>query len=250
MRPMKVIYLILILFSLNIQARTTIIADLDDTIKIINSGNYITIGFNALFRNRVFTGMPEFLNESRSYSDELHVVSASPWFIRQTVVKTLRGREIEYEKIVLKSFRGLFESKYSFKLRKMRQIIEASDDDIVLLGDDVSYDPIVYDVLMRSYPDRVLASYIHVIKGKTLPDTAIPHWTSFELAAREYEAGRMDEESVLKIFELTLKENRMSRLIPGFAHCPTTDKPWEWMKDTVFSDEASQISQKIVNYCR
>lgn len=247
---MKAITILLILFSFNIHARTTIITDLDDTIKIINSGNYVTIGFHALFRNRVFTGMPEFLQETRSYTDELHIVSGSPWFIRRTIIKTLNGSEIPYEKIVLKSFRGLLESKYDFKVRKLREIIEATSDDIILIGDDVSYDAKVHDVMMKSYPDRVLASYIHVIKGKPLPETAAPHYTSFELAVREFEAGRMDENSVNKIFSLVMAEDRMSLIIPGFAKCPSSEKPWEWMKETKFADEGSQISQKIVNYCR
>ncbi len=247
---MKAIYLILIIFSLNIHARTTIIADLDDTIKIINSGNYVTIGFNALLRNRVFTGMPEFLQETRSYTDELHIVSGSPWFIRQTIVKTLRGSEIPFEKIILKSFRGLLESKYDFKVRKLREIIESSDDDIILLGDDVSYDALVHDVMMKSYPDRVLASYIHIIKGKPLPETATPHYTSFELAVREFEAGRMDEDSVNKIYALIMTETSMDLIIPGFAKCPQSEKPWEWMSGTKFAEEGAEVSQKIVNYCK
>ncbi len=248
---MKTLFIsFLLCFTLKVSAGIIMIADLDDTIKIINSGNYVTISFNALLRNRIFTGMPEFLKESQLYSDGLHVVSASPWFIRKKIANSLDGSEIKYEAIVLKSFRGILESKYSFKVRTIREIIEATDDDIILLGDDVSHDPAVYDELVKLYPDRILASYIHVIKGKPLPESAIPHWTSFDVAVREYEAGRMNQESVFKIFETIMNEKKTSLIIPGFAHCPQDTSPWEWIKDSVFSEQASQISQKIVNYCR
>lgn len=248
---MKVLLLSFILcFTFKVSAGITMITDLDDTIKIINSGNYATISFNALLRNRIFSGMPELLNETQSYTDELHVVSASPWFIRKKIVKSLDGSEIKYESIVLKSFRRIFESKHSFKSRKIREIIEATEDDIILLGDDVSHDPEVYDDLVKIYPDRILANYIHVIKGKSLPESAIPYWTSFEVAVREYEAGRMNQESVFRVFDSVVNESNKERIIPGFAHCPEDKTLWKWMKDSLFSHEASQISEMIVNYCR
>ena len=248
---MKALFIsFIICFSLKVSAGIIMIADLDDTIKIINSGNYVTISYNALLRNRIFTGMPELLKETQAYSDELHVVSASPWFIRKKIVNSLNGSEIKYESIILKSFRGIFESKHSFKLRKIREIIDATNDDVILLGDDVSHDPAVYDEIVKEYPDRILASYIHVISGRPLPESAIPHWTSFDVAVREYEAGRMNQESVFKIFETVINEKKNSRIIPGFAQCPQDETPWAWMTDSVFSQQASQISEKIVNYCR
>lgn len=231
-------------------AGITMIADLDDTIKIINSGNYATISFNALLRNRVFTGMPELLRESREYSDKFYVVSASPAFIRKKVVNSLNKFDISYDEVLLKSFRGLLESKHSFKLRSIQEIIEATEDDIILLGDDVSHDPAVYDELVKLYPHRILASYIHVIKGRPLPDSAIPHFTSFDVAVLEYEAGRMKQDSVMRIFEILMEEKKLQRIIPGFALCPQDESPWKSLENSAFSEEASQISEKIVNYCR
>lgn len=237
-------------FTLKAFAGITMIADLDDTIKIINSGNYATISFNALLKNRVFTGMPELLEESREYSDKFYVVSASPAFIRKKIVSSLKSFDIRYDEIMLKSFRGLLESKHSFKLRTIQEIIEATEDDIILLGDDVSHDPAVYDELVKLYPDRILASYIHVIKGRPLPESAIPHFTSFDVAVLEYEAGRMHQDAVMRIYETLMNEKKLQRIIPGFALCPQDERPWESLKNSAFSEEASQISEKIVNYCR
>lgn len=249
MKKPTFVALIALLFNTGLFAGTTIISDLDDTIKIINSDNYVTISYHALLKNRFFTGMPEFLEESRTYSEKLHVVSGSPKLIGKKIAKSLKSKNIQYESIILRRFKEMFESKYDFKVRKIREMIESTDDSIIFLGDDVSHDPEVYDLLVKSYPDRILAGYIHVIKNRPIPETMIPHWSSFELAVREYEAGRMKKESVHKISEVILNETRMERIIPGFAHCPKDLARWDWTRGTLFSEEAIKVSEKIVNYC-
>ena len=244
-----IIYSIFLSLSFNVSAGISIIADLDDTIKIINSGNYVTITYHALVKNRFFAGMPLFLEEAQTYSDEFYIVSGSPNFIRKKVVSSLEGQGIKYESVILKSFKELLESKYDFKLRRIQELIETSENDVILLGDDVSHDPDVYDTIQKAYPDRVLAVYIHVIKNRPLPETLIPHWTSFDLAVHEFKAGRMNLDSVHKIYETLMAEEEMNLIIPGFAHCPKSNDPWSWMNDSEFAQEASLISERIIDHC-
>ncbi len=226
----------------------TIVSDLDDTIKITNSGREVDSTYNALFTENVFTAIPEFLDSARAYTDELHVVSASPTVIRAKILSTLAKKKIKIDSLTLRNFlRG--ESKLIYKVRAIKAIMDQSGDDFIFLGDDVGQDPEVYDELMKLYPNRVLASYIHVVNGRKLPESVIPYFTTFDLYLREYMAGRMTKAAVEKGVSVFKAETNPKLIIPDFAQCPKTPAVWYWQAPTIFVSDAMALAAKINRYC-
>lgn len=245
---MKLTILFFVFLSFAAQAGITIISDLDDTIKITNAGSKTNATFNGLFTKRVFTGMTEFFEETKSYTNSLHVVTASPTIIRPRVTATLAANAIDPDDVYLKPiFKG--EDKISFKVRVIKSIMAETNDDVILMGDDVDKDPEVYTEIQRRFPRRVLGAYIHVVRNRPIPANLTRYWTTFDLALREFISGRMAMASVKKIGKPLLRTSKLSRIFPKFANCPTEADVFEWQLQTVFIREAQELTEKLNQYC-
>lgn len=244
---MKTLILFL-LFSLSSFASITIVSDLDDTIKITNSGEEMDGAINAFLTDNVFTGMPEFLKTAKAYAPDLHVLSASPQILRGRIQSSFKKRKLEVKSIILKNSLG-GESKLVYKVRELKRLFAETSDDFILIGDDVGQDPEAYAELAKLYPNRVLAIYIHVIKNRPIPG-GTQYWTSFDLFLREFIASRMTESAVVEASELLLEEPKFSLIIPDFAHCPTAATVWDWQVATIHSRIAATLTAKLVKECQ
>jgi phosphatidate phosphatase APP1 len=244
---MKFLITIILAFTSSLTlASVAILSDLDDTIKITNSGEEIDGAINAFLTDDVFTGIPEFLKEAQVYAPDLHILSASPKFLRAKISASLQKRNIPVRSITLKNSLG-GESKFQYKVAAIKKLIENSGDDFVLIGDDVGQDPEAYAEIRRLFPNRILATYIHVIKNRSF--TGTKYWSTFDLALREYQAGRMHSSAVTLVAEKILREPKFSYVIPSFAHCPSSLEVWRWQTGTMFSYAAFAVATKISSQC-
>lgn len=242
-------FLILSIFSLSSYAGISIVSDLDDTIKITNSGNILHSSYRGVFKTSVFTGMPQLLAEMRNYTNELHIVTASPDIIRSKVIETLNKHSIKYESLIMRSIRKP-QGKFDYKVAKIKEIMEKNSDDFIFLGDDVGMDPEVYVEITRLYPNRVLESYIHVINNREIPKGVTKVFAAHDMAILEHSAGRMNEESTRGIVNKILGENSLKMIIPNFAYCPASmTDVWSSHLGTVFSTEAFMIFRKLTDHC-
>jgi hypothetical protein len=239
----------LLSFSFSSLAGISVIADMDDTIKITNSAEVGEGGFNALFKDAVFTGIPELFEGLRTYVDSVHILTASPLALRPTVIRTLNKHKIQYDSVISRNL-SRKQSKLEYKVEAMVTLFEANPSDkFILLGDDVGQDPESYDEIMRRYPSRVIASYIHVVKGRSIPKTQIKYWTSYDLFLREFQSGRMPTAYADRGAELLLDEKKLDHVFPGFAVCPVTPEIWLWQLRTIFAREARDVMKKLNLYC-
>ena len=241
---MKVLILfILILATQVLHASISIISDLDDTIKITKaSGNPFD-----LIGKEVYTGMPEFLTEAKSYTNSLYILSASPSFMEKLIKKALLKHQIEYKQLILRS--DIQEETFKYKLRKIIEIFESNSDDFILIGDDYSKDPEVYGEIKRLYPGRVLEIYIHSVNGREDNVEAIRYWTSFDLSLREFLQGRLSSEGVNNSIERLTNESKLNHIFPKNADCPKVSDVYDWQLQTVFQQEAKDITDKLLSIC-
>lgn len=229
-------------------AGINVISDLDDTIKITDAGNLGRATVNGIFSDKVFTGMPEFLKETRTFADALFVVSAGPKLIKSRVISLMKKHEIQHDGIFLRKIPGK-EGKLEYKLRTIVDLMEKNPGDVILLGDDVDLDPEIYAEVQKKFPERILGIYIRAVENREIPAGFTKYWTSLDLALKEHLAGRLSETSVLAVIEPLLKETKLKRIFPKFAHCPTSAVMWEWQLSTLFSAEAQELSGKLNQYC-
>lgn len=245
----KLTLLFLLFISFSTFARVIVVSDLDDTIKIINSGNEVEAARNALTTNIVFTGIPSFYRELARYTDELHILSAGPSVLRNKIIKDLGIHGIEFLELELRKLTR-WEDKLTHKVNYLLKLMKANpEDQFILIGDDVGKDPEAYDEIMRHYPGRVLASYIHVINNRDIPKTQTKYWLTSDVFLREYNAGRMPMAAVTYGFEQLLNEEKLEMIVPHFAHCPKTPIAWSWQVLTPFAFEANKLVKKVTRHC-
>lgn len=230
--------------SLSAFGGVSILSDLDDTIKITqSSGNVIDY-----IASDVFTGMPEFFKASQDHTNELHILSASPTILREKIKLGLKKHHIEFQSLVLR--KNVMEEKFIYKVREIKKIMEKNSDDFILIGDDYGQDPEVYAEIKRLFPDRIKSAYIHVIKGRNLPQAVTAYWTSFDLFLREHIKQRINPGWIDQAARILLREKDFRRIIPKKALCPTEARIFEWQLLTVFQVEAYEVTKKITDSCR
>lgn len=247
MKKLSLFFLIFLSFSSF--ARVIVVSDLDDTIKIINSGNEVEAARNALTTNIVFTAIPSFYQELARYTDELHILSAGPSVLRKKIIKDLGIHGIDFVELELRKL-SRWEDKLTHKVNYLVKLMKANpDDQFILIGDDVGKDPEAYDEIMRHYPGRVLASYIHMINNRAIPQSQTKYWLTTDIFVREFNAKRMPMAAVTYGFEQLLNEEKTEMMIPAFAHCPKTALAWSWQALTPFAFEANKLIKKINRHC-
>ncbi len=240
-------WLLLLLISSNAFAQYQIITDLDDTVKITRS-HHIDSLFYGVFRTKVYAGMPHFVNASRDYVSSVHLVSASPKVLQSRVEALLNKHEIDYQSLTLNSnFKR--PGHHDFKLGVIGKIIEASSEKVILLGDDMGADPEIFEILEGRYPGRIAASYIRIVKNREIPATVSTYFSAFDLALKEYEAGRFGLSNLHSVMQAVLNANEPEQVFPDFAYCPTNSEAYSWYDSTKLQKEAVIMKEYFLNIC-
>ena len=235
-------------FCSTLLAQVAIVTDLDDTLKRTNVQEPEKALYNALFTQKIFSNMEVLLDEMSYYVDGVYILSASPRLFNYNIEKLLEEHEIEHKEYFTRE--GL-EDKAEYKYQKIVSVLESGYEKVILMGDDIELDPVIYERVRKDYPDKVLAIYIHRVANHALPDSSIPYYTAFDLAYRELVAGRMGLDQVGLLGQSLLDEEDFENAFPSFTHCPKNG--FEQLNLPFFEDvkEVTElVDQRIINYCR
>jgi Uncharacterized conserved protein (DUF2183) len=231
----KLILLASLLFTFQVWSSTAIVTDLEDTLTL-----------SVL--DETFTGLPEFLNDSRHYAQEVHVLSHSVTLMRLKILRALEKKGIKVDALTLRSVLNN-QSEEAFKVNELKKLLERTTHDLILIGDDGGADAQAYATIAKAYPNRILAIYIHVLKGRALPENVTPYFTAFDLALREYSAGRMSDAGVKNSLTVLSAEADLKKVFPLLAQCPLAPKTYLWQLATPYRRDALTLSKKLFSYC-
>lgn len=154
---------------------TSVISDIDDTVKVTNVGNRRELLANTLLREfTAVPGMAEIYRRWQGVGTAFHYVSASPWQLANCLGGFLHDSGLPSGSMHLK----LFRLKDSTPLRRLpsrkrskRRTIEHIMEDFprrkfLLVGDSGERDPELYAEIARRHPDRVAGVAIRQVDGK------------------------------------------------------------------------------------
>ena len=213
----KIILTFCLLLSFNSYAYL-IISDVDDTIKITNSGNLWQAAWRGAFTTDVFPGMIDIYKSWGNDGAKIYFVTASPSILRGKINQLLHSFEVPHERLITRL--NVFESKLEYKVREFSKIIDSHPHEaVILVGDDVGQDPEVFVEIENRYPNRVLASYVRPVKNRAALSFQIPYVTSFDIATNERREGRMESDIISKTAVATLVGDE-TKLFPEFTWCP------------------------------
>lgn len=225
-----------------------VISDVDDTVKITNSGSTTQAAWSGLFKKDVFPGMPEMYRAWAAEGAQLHFVTASPTLIRGKIRELLAHHKIPVASLTLRG--NLLESKLHFKVREISRIMDKfPSEDVVLVGDDVGKDPEVFVALKAKYGARVLVSYVRPVQARDALEGNIPYVTAFDVASEERAMGRLDFLTMGRITLAVMTADK-SKLFPRFTWCPVEIDNTGLPTDSSSELGAEKVEDFIETLCR
>lgn len=208
-------------------AKTLIVSDVDDTIKMtgILNGN-TTIAWNGLVRTKGFSGMSELYKELETDDTTIFYVSGSPKIIRTRVSEFLEENEFPQQpNLMLKDW--ITDDTVHYKTESIKTLIaQYSPDKVILIGDDTEHDPEIYDGVAKLYPKLVESIYIRSISNRELPNNALikTYFSSVEIAGLEMIKGQLSANSLRRVARGFLRQTNDTGVAMRNAYCPTAGR--------------------------
>lgn len=156
--------LVAILIGLSVHAKTLIISDVDDTLKVVRTGNPLdTIG-NAFNEHWAYPGMSEKyweLLEQIKDSEIVYLTNAPEKYLSRTHLQFLKNNHFPNGTYLP---RPDDVSTESFKFHQINRLIKlTSPDRLILIGDNIERDPIIYNLVYQLYHQKGIKidTFIH-----------------------------------------------------------------------------------------
>jgi phosphatidate phosphatase APP1 len=253
----KVILSLTLLLSLETTfAKTLVISDIDDTIKVTNVLSKTMVIFNGLFSRKSFSGMSELYQELNIADTSIFYVSGSPTYIRGIVENFLEYNNFpQKNNLILKD--GSIPT-YDYKLKEIRALIlKNKPDKIILLGDDTEVDPEVYDTIFQENQTSVEGIYIRAIRNRKLPNNTLikNFFSSVEVAALELLKGNVNVNGLNKVASSFLAQKDISKIVIPNRYCPSEGRAQieeliQQVVDQSSIDSLERTQQKIIATCK
>ena len=252
-------FFIFFTLSVNLVAKTVVISDIDDTIKISHVHSKIDSALN-MFRSKVyFKGMPELLALLSEQPDTkiFYLSNAPKWLMGSSHPRFIRASHFPAGKIILRS--GLDRSHH--KLIHMRQIInQESPDTVILIGDNGESDPQYQSIIKQEFPAIDVHSFIHIAydmhqgfrsKGAIPHDTTsyvtpvkLLHVLKEQHLVDQERASRLEEKLAQGILQERNTRSRKAHFIPSWLRCKN------YTFDAQGASELIQrVARKVNRYC-
>lgn len=232
-------------FSHAADQQLLLVSDIDDTLKITHVDDKDRAVWNGVFTTRAFAGMAElYRGIVQDTGAEVVYLSSSPAVLRPRIADLLRKNGFPAGMLVLRTLKSPRDRR-EYKLDALNSLAQITSASMILVGDDTQQDPEIYEEFMRSHPAQVASIHIRRIRARALPAPAQGFYSSFQLGASEYLAGRLKRGNALGVGRALLAARR-GFVLPEFAACPeeyTNNLPVELM-DMEFS-----INEKLQGIC-
>lgn len=223
------------------QAKTLVISDIDDTLKvshILSKAGSVSSAFDDDSR---FVGMAEIFNALRKeHQDiEFHYVSLAPEFLMSRKHQEFL-QENGFPVTGLHMNPGITQDP-ELKQKVIRRLLSNKNPDLVIyFGDNGQFDAVVYNQMQQEFPRIPLVTYIreaYSSKGESQHPTMagqIGFVTSVEVALDLIQKNLLSETIYPQIENLVLKRllrdgtnERFGEMVfPGWQDC--RDFKWQW----------------------
>jgi hypothetical protein len=230
-----------------------LISDVDDTVKISD----VKDPSPRLLSESVFAGMPELYRQilgKGSSAQRLQFLSCSPYIVKHHVNEILHDSKFPDYIMTIPSPKKLLLNDndcYKFKFNHMKKIYNNSPNNFLLIGDDTQKDPEVYEVykeFANKDNTKVLATYIHRIKGDTvLPTGSLPFVTAYDIALHEFLAHRLSEQQAAAVGNAVLDSSKHT-FLPRFQACPAEYETIPALPDSLATLKA-KIETRLASVC-
>ena len=154
---------------------TSVISDIDDTIKISEVRDHEALLLNTFCRPfEAAPGMAELYRDWHERGAQFHYVSASPWQLFLPLAEFIGKAGFPPGTFHMKDFRvkdstflALFADPQAYKLKTITPLLKKFPQRrFILVGDSGEKDPEVYGVLAREFPNQIHAILIRNVTAE------------------------------------------------------------------------------------
>ena len=154
---------------------TSIISDIDDTVKVSEVSDRRALLCNTFLREfEAVPGMAKVYQQWAADGASFHYISASPWQLYEPLARFLRESGFPRGSYHLKSFRwkdtsffNLFDSPEKMKSEVIEAMLKPFPRrTFALVGDTGEKDPEIYGDLARKYPQQIRRIFIRNVTGE------------------------------------------------------------------------------------
>lgn len=186
-----------------LQAKTVVISDIDDTLKMSHVTSIRGMAGRAFLTGITFKGMPELLREIAKVKDVegFYYLSAAPAFLmKKSHQKFLTENNYPMGTMILRDD----EPKATHKLVNIRKILNKENpDQVIMLGDNGEQDSDIYKTISEEFPRVQFHTFIHYVYPNAINGGQHAFATSLEVLLT------LIDESILKLPSLVLA-NKMA----------------------------------------
>lgn len=245
----------LLLSAQQVSAKTLIVSDVDDTIKMTDVlGSKTQIVISGLIKEKAFAGMSELYNKMNNADTDIYYVSGSPSYIKFRIVDFLEENNFPQKNNILLKNR-IKDDTYAFKVGAIKELIKKlNPDKIILIGDDTEHDPHVYETISNENPGLVEGIYIRSIQNNQSETFLKTFISPVEIAGYESLAGRLEEKELAGISAGFINQTYKSGIALKKRYCPKTGREsLEELKNKLSADSTAVLEntqQKIIKSCK
>lgn len=251
--PKKIILfsLLLVVSVGKAEQKPYLISGFDDVLRQAENTGLIKATIKIFEEDKGFSGMPELYQviSKQEASPKFVLVSAiSNWF-ETRIDKFLTKSHFPSNHRYLRNWLTEW-SIESFKINKIREILkEKPDRKFIVIFDNSDASINLADKIRQQFAENIVTVYLRQVQQKKLPKGATGFYTAFDVAANEYENGRLSSEDVSKVGHAILDEKDITSLIPAYAACPSIDNLCGTRSPDI-KDICLKVSQHIQALCR
>lgn len=237
-----------------VQAKTLIVSDVDDTIKVTDIlGKKSQIVIHGLLSKNAFAGMSELYQQMATDDTEIYYVSGSPKVIRSRVNEFLEENGFPQRKnLILKN--KMSEDTFKYKTDVIKGLIKKiNPDKLILIGDDTELDPEIFNGIATEYPGLVESIYIHTVQNREFQGTRF--FSAVEIAGTEIEKGNLKAESLSAVVDGFINQANGSAISINKRYCPQTgttliEELKQKTSKEVHVSLLEQTQSKIISSCK
>lgn len=254
MRSIAILFLSLFITA-TVEAKTLVIADIDDTLRVTNRvyASYTEQLENILNLDMPFSGMKELM-------DVFHSQNAKIYYLTAAVEPLDKISEAFLEHNAFpQSYRFIYKEWWqeteSYKVNEIRRLINKEKPDIIILiGDNGEKDPAAYSRIQEMYPQaHVFIHYLYKYGTSVpVPQNQIAYITTAEVAAHLEHHGIVSPELSTYVMDVVWRDLNASLpaqqlVLPVWSDVDQSDVASLFAFPFVVSDSSHQYLELIMS---
>lgn len=241
------------------QAKTLLISDVDDTIKLANIPSTVQSARYALDDESRFTGMAALYHlitqDAPEFGGVIYLSNAPTWLMKDTHLDFLTNGEFPKGTYIGRTT----DSAASHKLNRIREILNKEKPDrVILVGDNGENDPLFYSMIQMEFSSQGIEfiPFLRLITDTPIQPKQTAFVTPIEVALTLREAGLLSTRATDWLVQAVLPTLVTQRTLmdvgvvsfPGYIHC--SEFKWKWDKYMQEYKTLQNLKNRIERRCR